>query len=143
MENRTEVWDGDLVLDLFLQKLALLAGVLYHYAELGVTVDKIVLIASCPMLDCDVSQLQRLVEHALDCDVSHRQRLVEHALSPVDEFLPVLSRSLAPLRHLVGEAQLVVEQCAQRAVVSAVTQEVQLRMLVLSTQNFNRCRCSG
>ena len=143
MENRTEVWDGDLVLDLFLQKLALLAGVLYHYAELGVTVDKIVLIASCPMLDCDVSQLQRLVEHALDCDVSHRQRLVEHALSPVDEFLSVLSRPLAPLRHLVGEAQLVVEQCAQRAVVSAVTQEVQLRMLVLSTQNFNRCRCSG
>ena len=108
------------------------------------------------MLDCDVSQLQRLVEHALDCDVSQRQRLVEHdcdisqlqrlvehALSPVDEFLSVLSRSLAPLRHLVGEAQLVVEQCAQRAVVSAVTQEVQLRMLVLSTQNFNRCRCSG
>ena len=50
-----------------------------------------------------------MVEHALDCDVSHRQRLVEHALSPVDEFLPVLSRPLAPLRHLVCEAQLVVE----------------------------------
>ena len=72
----------------------------------------------------------------LDCDVSQRQRLVEHALSPVDEFLSVLSRHFRPLRHLVGEAQLVVEQCAQCAVVSAVTQEVQLRKLVLATHDL-------
>ena len=52
----------------------------------------------------------------------------------VDEFLSVLSRHFRPLRHLVGEAQLVVEQCAQRAVVSAVTQEVQLWKFILATR---------